>query len=51
MSFTASEKGTAGRNPIVGDEALNYRRAKRMFGAEFANKQYPQYAPKSRKTQ
>ncbi|MFA5300448.1 MAG: hypothetical protein WC389_19860 [Lutibacter sp.] len=48
VRFTAAEKGTAGRNPIVGDEALNYRRAKRMFGAKFANEKYPQFAKKKK---
>ena len=44
MKFSASEKGTAGRNPITGDDALNYRRVKRLFGVKFANEKYPQFS-------
>lgn len=48
--FSASNKGVAGRKPVIGDDALNYRRAKRLFGVKFANGKYPEYARKIDKT-
>lgn len=48
VRFSASNKGTAGRNPIVGDEGVNYRRAKRLFGTKFANEKYPHLAKKKK---
>jgi len=47
VRFSASNKGTAGRNPSM-DEGVIYRRIKRMFGTEEANKMFPHLAKKKK---
>jgi hypothetical protein len=45
VRFSASNKGTAGRNPSM-DRGVRYRSCKRKFGIELANKMYPEFAKK-----